>query len=66
MRMLQVLGRARDAAATVADTLAIAETPGNTALLALVHQVAAQLYAWTGPASVAREHGMRALSLAAA
>ena len=66
MRMLQGLGCARDAAATVADTLAIAETLGDTALLALVHQVAAQLYAWTGPASVARQHGMRALSLAAA
>ena len=64
MRMLQVLGRAHDAAATVADTLAIAASLGTTTLLARVHQVAAQLYAWTGPATVAREHGARALALA--
>lgn len=65
MRMLQVLGRGHDAAATIADTLAVAASLGNTSLLALVHQTASQVYAWIGPALVAREHGMRALALAA-
>ncbi len=64
IRMLQVLGRADDAAATITDTLAIAAPLGSASLLARVHQVAAQLYAWTGPATVAREHGTRALALA--
>jgi len=65
MRMLQVLGRAHDAAATIGDTLAIATPFGNASLLALVHQAASQLYAWTGPATLARAHGTRALALAA-
>ncbi|HYW51209.1 MAG TPA: LuxR C-terminal-related transcriptional regulator, partial [Gemmatimonadaceae bacterium] len=65
MRMLQVLGRSSDAAATIAETLVIAESLGNTLLLALVHQAASQLHSWTGPATVAREHGTRALALAA-
>ncbi len=65
MRMLQVLGRAHDAAATIAATLAIAAPLGSASLLARVHQAATQLYAWTGPAIVAREHGTRALALSA-
>ncbi|MCC7052926.1 MAG: AAA family ATPase [Gemmatimonadaceae bacterium] len=64
-KMQQAMGRHDDATATVHATLATATALGDTALLARVHQVALQLYAWTGPASTAREHGVRALALAA-
>lgn len=65
-KLLQAVGRNGDATETLRSVLAQAESRGDTALLARVHQTALQLYAWTGPASVAREHGARALELAAA
>ncbi len=61
----QTLGRHHDATTAVRDALVIAEPLGYTGLLAQAHQTALQLYAWTGPAAVAREHGVRALTLAA-
>ena len=61
----QTQGRHAEATATVRAALAIAEPLGYTGLLAQAHQTALQLYAWTGPASMAREHGARALALAA-
>ncbi len=64
-KMQQSLGRHDDATRTVHATFPLAESLGNTSLLARVHQVALQLYAWTGPAATAREHGARALMLAA-
>lgn len=64
-KMQQALGRHDDAIHTVHETLALAESLGETSLLARVHQVALQLYAWTGPAATAREHGAKALMLAA-
>jgi predicted ATPase/DNA-binding NarL/FixJ family response regulator len=64
-KMLQALGQHGPAIATVRTTLAHAEALQDRALLARVHQTALQLYAWTGPASVAREHGALAIALAA-
>lgn len=63
-KMQQALGRHHDATQTIATAIAMAETLGDTALLARAHQTALQLYAWTGPALIARAHGARALSLA--
>ena len=63
-KMLQALGRHDDATRSVSDTLRVAESVGNATLLARVHQAALQLYAWTGPAILAREHGARAITLA--
>ena len=63
-KMLQALGRHDDATRSVRDTLVVAEKLGDLALLARVHQTALQLYAWTGPAAVARDHGTRAIALA--
>ncbi len=65
-KMLQSLGRHADAIQTVRETLGHAESLGDVALLARVHQTALQLYAWTGPATAAREHGAQALTLASA
>jgi len=64
-KMQQSLGRHDDATRTVHATLPLAESLGDASLLARVHQVALQLYAWTGPAATAREHGAKALMLAA-
>jgi len=63
-KMQQALGRHDDATRSVRETLAVAEALGDVALLARVHQVALQLYAWTGPGVTARAHGARALALA--
>ncbi len=63
-KMLQALGRHDDATRSVRDTLVVADALGDITLLARVHQTALQLYAWTGPAAVAREHGARAIALA--
>lgn len=63
-KLQQALGTHADAVATVQGTLAAAQRVGDIALLARVHQTALQLYAWTGPASAAREHGTQALALA--
>jgi DNA-binding NarL/FixJ family response regulator len=63
-KMQQALGRHHEAVVTISETLALADELGNVDLLARAHQTALQLYAWTGPASLAREHGARALALA--
>ena len=63
-KMLQALGRHADAISVIGATLSAAESNGDAALLARAHQTALQLYAWTGPATVAREHGARAIALA--
>ena len=63
-KMLQALGKHDDATRCVRDTLSVAEPLGDVALLARVHQTALQLFAWTGPADLAREHGARAIALA--
>lgn len=65
-KTLQALGRHHEATAAVQETLPLAESSGDTSLLARVHQTALQLYAWTGPASTARMHGAEALRLAEA
>ncbi len=64
-KTLQALGRHDEATQAVREALPTAEALGNVGLLARVHQTALQLYAWTGPATLAREHGARALALAA-
>lgn len=64
-KMQQALGRHADATRTVHATFPLAESLGNASLRARAHQVALQLYAWTGPAATAREHGATALLLAA-
>ena len=64
--ILQTLGRHDQAIAAVGHALALAKTVGDTGLLAQAHQTALQLYAWTGPATVARDHGAQALTLSAA
>ena len=61
----QTQGRHREATHAVREALGLAEPLDDTALLAQAHQTALQLYAWTGPAMLAREHGARALTLAA-
>lgn len=63
-KMQQALGRHRDATESITATIAIAESTGDAALMARAHQTALQLYAWTGPALVARKHGARAILLA--
>ncbi len=63
-KTLQSMGRSDDATRTMFEALAIAERRSNPAELARVHQTLLQLYAWTGPASKAREHGTLALELA--
>lgn len=63
-KMQQALGRHDDATRTMRSTLETAQALGDGALLARAHQTALQLYAWTGPATVAREHGARAVALA--
>jgi DNA-binding NarL/FixJ family response regulator len=63
-KMQQALGRRDDATRTIGVTLAQAEAVGDVMLQARAHQAALQLYAWTGPAAVARTHGARALALA--
>lgn len=64
-KMQQALGDHDAATRAVRDTLAVAEARGDATLLARVHGVALQLYAWTGPASTARAHGAAALDFAA-
>ncbi|HET7456923.1 MAG TPA: AAA family ATPase [Gemmatimonadaceae bacterium] len=61
---LQALGRPAEAQTEVQGALVIAERLGNEALLARVHRALLLLYVWTGPASLAREHGGRAIELA--
>ncbi len=61
----QTRGRHADATAAVRDALTLAEQLADTGLLAQAHRTALQLYAWTGPASVARAHGAHALALSA-
>ncbi len=65
-KLQQALGRRDDATRTVTGTLATAVALNDTALLARVHQTALQLYAWTGPARLARDHGAQAITLASA
>ncbi len=65
-KTLQALGRHDDATRTMHDALAIADALDDPALRAQAHQTLLQLYAWTGPVTAAREHGLRALALAEA
>lgn len=63
---LQDIGKLDDAAAEVHSALAVADEVGNPALLARVHRALLIMYAWNGSADKAREHGRRAIELAAA
>ena len=63
-KLQQALGQREAATATVHSTLERATALGDDALLSRAHQTALQLYAWTGPAAVAREHGAQAIALA--
>ena len=63
---LQALGRRDEALADAARALAIASTLGDPALQARVHRAILLLHVWTGPTATAREHGERAVALAAA
>lgn len=65
-KTLQSIGRNEDATRLMYAALGIAERRGDPAELARVHQTLLQLYAWTGPATKAREHGVLALELAEA
>ncbi|HEX6059037.1 MAG TPA: AAA family ATPase [Gemmatimonadaceae bacterium] len=63
---LLALGQHAAAEHDVRDALAIAERLGDEALLARTHRALLLLHTWTGPADLAREHGERAVALAAA
>lgn len=63
-KMQQALGRHADAVRSIDAALIAAEAQGDAALRARAHQTALQLYAWTGPAGVARHHGAQAITLA--
>jgi DNA-binding CsgD family transcriptional regulator len=63
---LQAVGRRDEALADARAALATATALGDQALLARVHRAMLLLHVWTGPAAVARTHGERAATLAAA
>lgn len=63
---LLALGQHAAAEREVRGALAIAERLGDEALLARTHRALLLLHTWTGPADLAREHGERAVALAAA
>ena len=60
--ILQSLGRADEGKHALLDILSIAEQLGDHALLGRLHRAMLLLYCWTGNASLAREHGARALA----
>lgn len=61
---VQELGRGDEAKREVEKALPLARQVGSPALLASVHRSLLLLHLWTGPSSVAAEHGERALALA--
>ena len=63
-KMLQALGRHTEATRAIQTALNTADALGDVTLRARAHQTALQLYAWTGPAELAREHGAYAITLA--
>lgn len=63
---LQDIGQLQDAAAEVHSALAIASEIGNPGLQARVHRALLLIYAWSGSAELAHEHGLRAIELATA
>ncbi|MFN2397286.1 MAG: helix-turn-helix transcriptional regulator [Gemmatimonadaceae bacterium] len=62
---LQELGRVGDAEREVDAALALAEGIGEPALLARANRAKMLVHVWTGPPHLAREHGARAVELAA-
>lgn len=62
---LQEVGRATEAKAEVDRALKIAERSGDLGVLARVHRASLLLNLFSGPPELAREHGRRALALAA-
>lgn len=63
---LQSLGRLDEGKSLLEEILPTAVATGDPTLLARVHRALMQLYGWTGPAAVAREHGEAALRYASA
>ncbi len=63
-KMLQALGRHADATVAIQTALDTADALGDIVLRARAQQTALQLYAWTGPAALARTHGAHAIALA--
>ncbi|MFL5613791.1 MAG: helix-turn-helix transcriptional regulator [Gemmatimonadaceae bacterium] len=61
---LQGLGKREESEGAVQSALEIAERLGDAALLARVHRALLLLYVWTGPPTLARRHGARAIELA--
>ena len=61
---LQELGRPLEAKVEVESALSIANEIGDDALGARVQRSLLLLYLWTGPADLARDHGVRAIALA--
>lgn len=60
--ILQSLGRADEGKQALLEILSTAEQLGDHALLGRLHRALIQLYGWTGNATLAREHGARALT----
>ena len=63
---LQTIGHRDDALIDARSALDAASALGGLALLARVHRALLLLHVWTGPASEARAHGVRAVELAVA
>jgi len=58
------MGRLEAAKAEVERALLVGEQTGSDSLLARAHRALLLLYAWTGPASVALDHGQQAIKYA--
>ncbi len=61
---LQELGKIDAAKAEAHKALSEAEQSGIQALLSRAHRALLLLYAWTGPAAIARDHGTQAIQFA--
>jgi DNA-binding CsgD family transcriptional regulator len=61
---LQELGKIDAAKSEAEKALSEAQQSGMQALLSRAHRALLLLYAWTGPAATARDHGTRALEFA--
>ncbi len=62
--LLQSLGRSDEAKAAIEEVLPVAQESGDRRLQAQAHRALMQLYGFTGPIDVAREHGKAALRFA--
>lgn len=64
--LLQSLGRSGEAKLAIEEVLPIAQESGDQRLQAQAHRALMQLYGFTGPIDVARDHGKAALRFAQA